>query len=127
MASPSLKISDAEWTVMRSLWKLGEGTAAEVSATLAAGTTWSPRTVRTLLGRLVKKEVLGYREVGREYLYRPLVDEQTCEREASLHFLDKIFSGQLSPFLAHFAESGRLSAADLAELSQIVSKTTPES
>lgn len=127
MASPSLKISDAEWTVMRSLWKLGEGTATEVSEALAAETTWSPRTVRTLLGRLVKKEVLGYREVGREYIYRPLVDEQTCEREASQHFLDKVFGGQLTPFLAHFAESGRLSAADLAELSQIVDKSTPES
>jgi len=35
-------------------------------------------------------------------------------------FVDRVFDGELSPMVAHFARSRRLSAADLDELERIL-------
>ena len=120
------RISDAEWAVMRTVWNLGEASATEVTNALSGQNSWSPRTVRTLLGRLVKKSALGYREQGREYVYHPLIDERSTELEASRSFLDRVFDGKLAPFLAGFVESGSYSKADLEALKRIVDGTKTE-
>lgn len=123
MSAEPPRISDAEWTVMRAIWSRGEASATEVVETLEGQTSWSPRTVRTLLGRLVKKGALGFREQGREYVYQPLIDERSTELEASRSFLDRVFDGKLAPFLATFVESGNYSADDIAALKRIVEES----
>jgi thiol-disulfide isomerase/thioredoxin len=55
---PEIAISDAEWIVMRVIWRLGKATAADVIAQLAPTENWSHRTIRTLLGRLAMIIVL---------------------------------------------------------------------
>jgi len=123
MSAEPPRISDAEWTVMRAIWGRGEASATEVVETLDGQTSWSPRTVRTLLGRLVKKGALGFREQGREYVYQPLIDERSTELEASRSFLDRVFDGKLAPFLASFVESGNYSPDDIAALKRIVEES----
>lgn len=123
MANEAPKISDAEWAVMRVVWRLEKASAAEVVEALEGQTSWSPRTVRTLLGRLVKKGALGFEEQGREYRYHPLIDERRSELAASRSFLERVFDGRLAPFLATFVESGNYSEEDLAALRQIVEES----
>jgi len=123
MSAEPPRISDAEWTVMRAIWSRGEASATEVVETLEGQTSWSPRTVRTLLGRLVKKGALGFREQGREYVYQSLIDERSTELEASRSFLNRVFDGKLAPFLATFVESGNYSADDIAALKRIVEES----
>jgi BlaI family penicillinase repressor len=123
MSAEPPRISDAEWTVMRAIWSRGEASATEVVETLEGQTSWSPRTVRTLLGRLVKKGALGFREQGREYVYQSLIDERSTELEASRSFLNRVFDGRLAPFLATFVESGNYSADDIAALKRIVEES----
>ncbi len=65
-------ISDAEWEVMNVVWDDGPLGAAEVAERLATSTDWTEATVKTLLGRLVKKGALTYEIDGRRYLYRAL-------------------------------------------------------
>ena len=123
MSAEPPRISDAEWTVMRAIWSRGEASATEVVATLEGQNSWSPRTVLTLLGRLVKKGALGFREQGREYVYQPLIDERSTELEASRSFLDRVFDGKLAPFLATFVDSGDYSPDDIAALKRIVEES----
>ncbi|MDF1814967.1 MAG: BlaI/MecI/CopY family transcriptional regulator [Verrucomicrobiales bacterium] len=120
MSSQFPKISDAEWSVMRVIWDLEEATSAEIVEALSADTDWKPRTIRTLIGRLVKKGALEYTEQGREYLYRPAIEEKLCEIEASKSFLDRVFQGRLTPFLANFADTQTCSDEEIAELKRIV-------
>ncbi len=120
MSENSLNISDAEWVVMRAIWLLGDATSSQIVEALERDTRWKPRTIRTLIGRLVKKGALEYQEQGREFIYRASVDEKHCEAAVSQHFLDRIFGGRLAPFIATFVESGNYSPADIAELKRIV-------
>lgn len=50
-----VKISDSEWEIMRVIWTLGQTTAQEITQILADSMDWKPATIKTLLGRLVKK------------------------------------------------------------------------
>ncbi len=118
------RISETEWGIMRVLWAKHPRTANEILSELTAGDPgWHPKTLRTLLGRLVRKRVLNYQISGREYWYSPLVSEKECVASASESFLERIFGGSLRPMLAHFAEQRRISKADLDELKRLIERS----
>ena len=115
------RISETEWEVMRVLWARHPATASEIIDRLTASDgSWHPKTVRTLLARLVRKQALGYQAQGRRYVYEPLVTEQECVTVVSASFLERVFGGALKPMLTHFVESRRLSKQDLEELRQVL-------
>ena len=110
------KISNAEWQVMQVLWEQAPLNAAEVVDRLATGQDWSPRTIKTMLGRLVQKGALTYTQEGNRYLYHPAVTRSVCIRDASRSFLSRVFSGDTQLLLAHLVEAGRLSSEDIETL-----------
>ena len=108
---------------MRVFWQRGKATSAEVVEALDGRTDWKPRTIRTMIGRLHQKGALAIEEKGREYTYRPAVDEKACEQAASRSFLDRVFHGRLAPFLATFVDSGDYSERDIADLKRILKES----
>jgi len=118
------RISDAEWTVMKAVWPLRAATAKEVVEKLKSGTDWKPKTIHTLLGRLVHKGALASEKPGREYIFKPLVTEQECRLEASRSFLARVFDGEIAPFLACFLDRGKLTRKEIEELKNILEDKT---
>jgi len=116
----SPNISDAEWDIMRVVWHESPLTAANIIARLSDSRSWKPKTVKTLIGRLVQKNALGFHKDGREYAYYPLVNEDECVREAGRTFLDRIYGGALKPMMVHFLESDKLSSEDIRELKALL-------
>ena len=114
------KISQAEWQVMKLLWAESPSTANRIVDELSVKSTWKPKTVRTLLNRLVKKKAAGYKKKGREYHYYPLVTQQEYVRAESHSFLDRVYDGTLTPMLAAFVDSDELSPEDIKELKRIL-------
>jgi len=114
------RISDAEWTVMKVLWDRSPLPASEIIEALEKSESWAPKTVKTLLNRLVKKGALGFVQEGRAYLYRPLVSESASTTAASEAFLARVFGGSLKPMLAHFVEEKRLSSKEVKELKRLL-------
>ncbi len=111
-----MKISDAEWLVMRVLWDRPAVGAAEVIEALVPQTGWSHRTVRTLLNRLVDKGALEARRSGERNLYRPKVTQDRCVRQESRSFLEKVFDGDAGAMLVHFLEHEEVSPEQLRQL-----------
>jgi predicted transcriptional regulator len=114
------RISEAELAVMEVLWAEAPLTAADVVDRIDPARGWSDRTVKTMLGRLLAKGVLAHVEDGRRYLYRPLVARTDHVRHESGRLVDRLFGGRAAPLVAHLAETGQLSDADLAELEALV-------
>ncbi|MCB1087655.1 MAG: BlaI/MecI/CopY family transcriptional regulator [Verrucomicrobiae bacterium] len=126
-SAPSIpRISDSEWTVMRVFWFKGEATSSEAVAALEDETHWKPKTIQTLIRRLVQKGALSYEKQGREFLYRPAVDEKTCEEAASREFLERVFNGKLAPFVATFVQNSQCSDDELDELKRLLEENTPD-
>jgi BlaI family transcriptional regulator, penicillinase repressor len=113
-------ITAAEWVVMRVLWAKAPLSTNEVVAALGDRTDWKPKTIHTLLARLVQKGALRAEKRGREYVYSPLVRAEKCEYELSRSFLGRFFDGELAPFLARFVERERLSKRQIEELKRIL-------
>jgi predicted transcriptional regulator len=55
----AMRITEAEWLVCQVLWRHSPQTANEIVDKLAGKTDWNPRTIKTLLNRLVNKNVIG--------------------------------------------------------------------
>jgi len=114
------RITEAEWTVMKVVWKQAPVTANQVVGALEGQVDWKPKTIHTLLRRLVGKKALGFEKRSREHLFRPLVEAQACEHAASRSFLDRFFGGQVAPFLARLVEHERLSPSEISRLKRIL-------
>lgn len=121
-APPAPKISDAEWTVMKVLWERGTSTLGEVVRELEGRLAWKPRTVQSLIRRLTDKGALAVEAVGREFRYSPAVAQDQCQHEESVSFLDRVFNGRLTPFVAGMMEREEVSKDDLAALRQMLAE-----
>src|SRR5262245_66291210 len=107
---------------MSVLWADAPLSAGQVIARLAGVAAWSPKTVKTLLARLVKKGHLAHTSQGREYVYRPLVERHACLRREARSFLKRFFSSAVSPLVAELIEGDELSDADLEELRRLLAR-----
>lgn len=117
---PIPRVSEAEWEVMKVIWRKAPCAASDVIAELAPESGWQPATIKTLLNRLVAKGALRFEKTGRAYVYSPAVPEQELKRAAADSFLERVFDGGLSPMLAHFVQSRRLSAREISDLEEIL-------
>ena len=115
------KISEAEYEIMKAVWKNAPISTNEV-VELFEGGNWSPKTVQTLLARLVKKGALGYEKRGRVFVYSPLIDEEEYRREESSSFLKKFYNGALNSMVLNFIDGDKLSPDDIDELTRILDK-----
>ena len=114
------KISEAEWQVMKVLWKKSPLTANDIVETLSKETSWKRETIRTLINRLVGKKALNFKKQSRQYLYFPLVDESECIMEETRSFLDRVHGGYIEPMLAAFIENENISPEEIARLNRIL-------
>lgn len=105
---------------MREFWQRGQGTVAEIVQALEGRMKWKPRTVQSLINRLVGKGALSFTKIGREYLYEPRVAERDCVLNASRSFLDRIFGGSIAPLLACFVKNGEVTPQEAEQLRKIL-------
>ena len=120
------RISDAEWDVMSVLWAEHPLSAHQVAERLANQKSWSPQTVKTLLGRLVRKGALGFLTVGRRYLYHPKLSRERCVREESRTFAERVFGGDAHPLLVHMVRETEMSQEEIDELRRILGEKEEE-
>jgi len=120
------KISEAEMRVMQILWAQGPMTANEVVDVLLVQSGWNHRTIRTLLGRLAKKQAIGYSQEERPYRYASLVSREEVSRAERVSFVKRVYSGAIMPMLAEFIEDEQLSEADLRQLKTLLARREGE-
>ncbi|MCL5099296.1 MAG: BlaI/MecI/CopY family transcriptional regulator [Candidatus Omnitrophica bacterium] len=114
------RISEAEWEILKALWKRAHQTANELAERLAPKNDWSPRTVRTRINRLFAKGALKRVKRGRAFQFKPRVQESECVLAATESFLDRVFDGHLNPMVAHLVEHKKLTRRQIDELKRIL-------
>lgn len=116
----NIPISDAESAVMQVLWQKSPLGADEIVGALAQERDWQEPTIKTLINRLLKKGAVGAESAGRKYLYTPVLQRDDWLHAQSAGLLDRLFNGRIAPLVAHFGRHRPLSAADIAELKQLI-------
>lgn len=118
----SLQITPAELEIMKVLWKHPGIGASEIVDALDGSQDWSPRTVKTLLSRLVEKGALETKAEGRRYLYRPLIAKRDYQKKEAGQLIDKLFGGRAAPLVAQLADARGLSTDDIEELEALLGR-----
>ena len=113
-------ISEAEWEIMKILWKTSPKTANEIVNELKGKTRWKRETIRTLINRLVQKKALGFQKKGRQYHYFPRVTETEGIKAETKSFVKRIGGGSIEPMLAAFIEDKQLSVEKIERLKNIL-------
>ncbi len=119
MAEPQT-ISESEAKVMQALWAEHPLSAEQIYEAIAEAESWQLSTVKTLIGRLVRKGALGSTAEGRRFLYYPLLSQQDYVSSESRSLVDRLFNGRVAPLVSHFAEQRKLTKRDVAELRRLL-------
>jgi BlaI family penicillinase repressor len=120
-----MHISGAESRIMEALWRRGPLGVDDILAEVT-DQNWSDATVKALIGRLLKKKAIESSRANGRATYRPLVERDTYVAAESRGFLERLFGGEIAPFVSHFAEHQPLSAEARARLRALVEKLDQE-
>ncbi|MCK0472323.1 penicillinase repressor BlaI [Halalkalibacter sp. APA_J-10(15)] len=115
-------ISESEWEIMNVLWDKAPQTANDIINSLRGSVDWKPKTIRTLLDRLVQKDVVGVNKNQRVYTFYPLYTQEECQRAEAESFIKRIYGGTLKSMLVQFIQEDTLSDEDINELRHILNK-----
>ncbi len=121
------KISDAEWEVMKLIWKKSPISSEEIILSLSSKMECSDQTIKTFINRLLKKGAVGFEKLGRSYSYYPLVSEKDCIRAESCSFLERVYDGAVGMLFSSFIEDENLSDKEIERLQQLLEKKKKQS
>lgn len=120
------ELSDAEWEVMKIIWMYQSVTANKIIEELKDKTDWKPKTIKTLISRLLKKKAIDYIQNSREYIYIPIVSENECKKEENKSFLKKVYDNTLRTMLVNFIEQNELTNDEIEELKKLLDERKKE-
>ena len=115
------QISEAEFEVMKIVWKYAPINTNEITDKLLETTAWSPKTIQTLIKRLVKKGVLAYEKQSRVFVYTPLVKENEYIGHESNSFLKRFYGGNITAMLSAYIDNDRLTESEIETLRSLLS------
>ncbi|MFQ3196626.1 MAG: BlaI family penicillinase repressor [Paraglaciecola sp.] len=116
------EISKTEFEVLSALWEHYPASAQDIIKRLNNDKDWHEKTVKTLLGRLLKKQAIDFNKHQRSYLYYPLLERESYVIRESKSFISRLFKGRVAPLVAGFAETDSLSKQDIDELKVLIDK-----
>ena len=117
---PTPQLSDAEWKVMKAVWRASSATARDVLGALEADTGWAYSTVKTMMDRLVEKGALKARIEGITSIYQPVLTQKQARKSALRALKERAFDGGSGAMMHFLVGSERLSANDRAELLRLL-------
>ncbi len=115
------QISEAEFEVMKIIWKHAPINTNEITEMLSKTTAWNPKTIHTLIKRLVNKGAISYEKDGRVFVYTPRIKEDEYIENESSHFLKRFYNGDITRMLSSFMENNKLSKAEIKILRTMLS------
>lgn len=114
------QISEAEFEVMKVIWKHAPISTNEITEKLTQTTKWRPKTIQTLIKRLVTKGALSYEKQSRVFVYTPLIEEKEYIGQESCSFLERYYDGDITAMLSAYIKDDRLSESEIDTLRSLL-------
>ena len=110
------QISEAEFEVMKIVWKYAPIRTNGITDKLTQTTAWSTKTIQTLIKRLVTKGALSYEKQSRVFVYTSLIAETEYIGQQSHSFLKRFYHGDITAMVSSYIENDKLTAAEIDTL-----------
>lgn len=112
----NITIGDAEFEIMKVLWKAGEPVSTQYINDAVEEKGWKRTTISTFLARLVQKGAVTSEKRGKLYYYAPLISKGEYRREQTKSLIKSLYNGSVRELAVSLFEEERLSDEDIREL-----------
>ncbi|MCB0312988.1 MAG: BlaI/MecI/CopY family transcriptional regulator, partial [Calditrichaeota bacterium] len=82
--------------------------------------------VMTLMKNLSEKGYLGYKKIGKKFIYFPAVNPESLKISLLEKTLDKVFGGSVLDLVQSLVNSEKIGREELAEIRQILNDLEEE-
>ena len=124
MRAKKVKISEAEWVIMKILWKGNPEngfTLGDIVKELGSDNKWSYTTIRTLIVRLINKDVIKADTNTGVYRYFANISKEQCIKDELNSFISRIFDDSPSKFIATLINDVELDDDEKDEIYKLLS------
>lgn len=113
-------LTETELELMTILWRLEEGSVADVMEQLPKERDLAYTSVSTILRILEQKGILKTRKEGRGHIYTPQLKKSDYEAKTVKHVVDRVFDGTPVALVRQLLDTVKLDESDLKELKKLI-------
>lgn len=106
-------MSQAEWQVMRVLWAHPKSSSNYIIQALQETYSWKPATIKTLIGRLIKKDFILADTSNTKFLYSANIPEEAHTKNQWQNLFDHICNTKHGMIIEDMIEQVPISKSDL--------------
>jgi predicted transcriptional regulator len=117
-------LTKAEFNILRIIWKNGKLSVREVHDQITAAHDWAYSTTKTMMDRMVRKQLLAREKFHGVFLYRPLISRPTGFTRIVQFFADHVLELDYGEVVALFSRSKVLKAEEVRELEKLLADET---
>lgn len=115
-----ITLQPSEWIIMEKLWESNPKTIMQLYHELKEDPGWSKSTVNTLLGRMVKKDIIYYEEGAKAKQYYPKVNRDAVAINETESLIDRVYKGSVGMMMSTLIRNNNLTDSDIKELYEIL-------
>jgi len=116
-------LSRAEYDILRTLWNAGRLSVREVHDQLTETYNWAYTTTKTMMDRMVNKELLSRESFHGVFVYNPLITRPAGLARMVQFFADRVLEMDVGSVVSLFARSKSLSPDEIEELNKLLTET----
>jgi BlaI family penicillinase repressor len=122
------KLSDANFEIMKIVWKKGEATVLDVMHELNVRrkNKLKRASVQVMLTRLEKYGWVTHREAERTFYYRALREKNSTLRDIISDLKDRVFGGSERELVKCLFEESKISSAELDRIASLLESKNEE-
>ena len=117
---PLPDLTKTEFDILRILWKSGRLSVRELHDQMIENYSWAYSTTKTMMDRMVKKELLKREQFHGVFLYSPLITRPKGFARLINFFSDRVLELDYGAVVSLFSRSKALTPDEIEELSQIL-------
>lgn len=115
-------LSKPEYAVMQVLWKKGRQSVSEVHKALEPVYGWALTTVRTMMERMVNKDLISKKSFHGIFLFDVLVSRPAGLVKMIKFFAERVLETDPTSVAAMFSDASDLSSEELQELKRLLNE-----
>ncbi len=117
---PLPDLTKAEFNILRIIWKSKKLSIREVHDQITTTHDWAYSTTKTMMDRMVRKQLLAREKFHGVFLYRPLISRPTGFTRLVKFFADRVLELDYGEVVALFSRSKALEPEEIRELEKLL-------
>ena len=122
MSKSNPVLTEGEWAILQTVWELEPCAAPTVQEALVKKKKWTYSTVKTMMDRMVEKDLLQTERIRNLYLYRSCITLSQAKKGEVMQAVKRAFDGALTPMMQFMLDSNNFTEEQLKELERLIKK-----